>query len=97
MSFYSQSFLFNRSGKKLVEKGGHFFLTQKCNSHEVHQSFIHTALDATVLEYLAKERAAGHPVSNKELMAKALQFVLQMNIPPTFKALSMWIKTLERT
>ena len=52
----------------------------------------YTALDATVLEYLAEERAAGHPVSNKQLMAKALQLAPQMNIPPTFKASSMWLK-----
>ena len=61
----------------------HISLSSKCK---------YVALDAAVLEYLAEEQTAGHPVSNKQLTAKALQLAPKMNIPPTFKASSMWLK-----
>ena len=53
---------------------------------------MYPALDVAVAEYLADERSAGRPVSNKQLIAKALEVAHTSNIPATFKATSMWLK-----
>ena len=47
-------------------------------------------LDKAVLEYLLDERAAGCPVSNKDLQTKALELAPQLSVPSTFKASNMW-------
>ena len=46
-------------------------------------------LDEAVLDYLLDERAAGRPVSNKDLLAKELELVPRLGVPSTFKASSM--------
>ena len=49
-------------------------------------------LDKAVLEYLMEERAAGRPVSNKDLRSKALELSSQFGVPSNFKASPMWLK-----
>lgn len=57
---------------------------------------ISTDLDAAVLAYLIEERSEGRPVSNKQLEVKALELGPMHNIPPSFKASSMWLKRWNR-
>ena len=49
-------------------------------------------LDKAVLEYLLDERAAGRPVSNKVLQAKASKLVPQLSVPSTLNPSNMWVK-----
>lgn len=49
-------------------------------------------LDKAVLEFLMEERAAGRPVSNKDLRSKALELSSQFAVPSTFKASPMWLQ-----
>ena len=49
-------------------------------------------LDEAVLDFLMEERAAGRPVSNKELRSKALNLSHGFAVPSTFKAFPMWLK-----
>ena len=45
-------------------------------------------LDAQVFEYLCDERAAGRPVRNKQLIAKAKEIGPTLNVDGSFKALT---------
>lgn len=49
-------------------------------------------LDAAVAEFLNNERAVGQSVSNKQLMEKAKELALILNVPSQFKASCMWLK-----
>lgn len=40
-----------------------------------------------------EERAAGRPVSNKDLRSKALELSSQFTLPSNFKASPMWLGT----
>ena len=41
-------------------------------------------LDHAVLEYLLEERAAGRPVSNRDISAKAIELAQELDDPPRF-------------
>ena len=52
----------------------------------------YSALDADIYKFLGDERCAGRSVSNKQLMAKALEIAPKLNIPGRFKGSCMWLK-----
>ena len=79
------SLLFNRVG-----------LTNKKQKLNAGKDPLSVELDHAVLEYLLKERAAGRPVSYRDLSAKAIKLALEMTLPDSFKALAMWLKRWKR-
>ena len=52
------------------------------------------ALDDEVFQYLCDERAAGRPVSNKQLIAKAIEIAPRLS--DTFQASDMWLNHWKR-
>ena len=57
---------------------------------------LYPELDDTLFEYLCDERAAGRPVSNKQLMSKAMDIAPTLNVDDSFKASNMWLNRWKR-